>query len=104
MPEESARIDVQKAVKSKNRIKDLLVHMGATVVPLTVVFEALGYTGLTGLGWGILSATIASVADELGYEVRVIGARYFLMKNEKQQSIPNLSTIQEEESSGEVVV
>ncbi len=79
------QMDVQKAVKSKSRIKNLVVHMGASVIPLTVVFEALGYTGLTGLGWGILSATIASVADELGYEIRLVGSRYFLMKEERRQ-------------------
>ena len=76
--------------------------MGATVIPLTVVFEALGYTGLTGLGWGILSATIASVADELGYEIRLIGARYFLMKKEQQQVVQRSPETEDERKSEEL--
>lgn len=50
------------------------------MIPLTLIFEELGFQGVTGLEWGILSGIISTVGIELGYEVEKIGRTIFLTK------------------------
>ena len=73
-------VTIQSVVSLKNRIISVLKRSPEPVIALSAIFHALGYTGLTGIGWGVLAGFIVSVAIELGYEVRQIGGRYFLFK------------------------
>ncbi len=78
------KISITDIPKLKEKIKTLLTRFGASMIPLTAVFEILGYSGMTGLGWGILSAIIVCIADDLGLQLVDVGGRYFLHK--KQQT------------------
>jgi len=73
-------VNIQSVVSFKDRIVSVLKRSPEPVIALSAIFHALGYTGLTGIGWGVLAGFIVSVAIELGYEVRQIGGRYFLFK------------------------
>ena len=73
-------VSVQTVVRLKNTIVSILKRSPEPAIALSAIFHALGYTGLTGIGWGVLTGFIVSVAIELGFEVRQIGGRYFLFK------------------------
>ena len=36
-------------------IKKLLIEIGSSIIPFTLVFKALGFKGVAGLNWGILA-------------------------------------------------
>lgn len=67
------------------KLRKLLLETGAAMIPLTAIFESLGFPGLTGLSWGIISGAVAAVAIQLGWELQQIAGRWFLIKkvNEK---------------------
>ncbi len=65
--------------KLRGKIERMITEFGGPIIPLTLLFEKLGYTGLTGIGWGILAGAISAVAIELGYEVQVMGRRVLLV-------------------------
>jgi len=54
-------------------IKKLLIDLGSPIIPLTLVFESLGFKGITGIDWGILAGAVSVLAIELGYRVEKIG-------------------------------
>lgn len=64
----------------KKRVISVFKRTPEPVIALSTVFELMGFPGLTGIGWGILSGIIVSVAIELGYEVRRVGGRYLLYR------------------------
>jgi hypothetical protein len=79
------RIRLQTVITLKKKLVSILKRSPEPVIALSAIFEALGYTGITGIGWGILGGFVVSVAIELGYEVRQIGGRYILFKSNKRK-------------------
>jgi hypothetical protein len=59
------------------------MQLGSPIIPLTLVFESLGFKGVTGMDWGILSGAVSVLAIELGYRVEKIhnNTPYFFMPN-----------------------
>jgi len=74
-------IQTTKAVRQK--IITILKRSPEPAIALSAIFQALGFAGLAGIGWGILAGIVASIAVELGYEIRQIGGRYFLFKQKQ---------------------
>jgi hypothetical protein len=64
-------------------IKKFLTEIGSPIIPLTLVFKALGFNGVTGLDWGILAGAISAVAIELGYKVERVGRSIVLVQRKK---------------------
>jgi len=67
------------------RIKRIIIEAGSPIIPISAIFEALGYTGATGITWGILVGIVSAAAVELGYEVEKLGAILVLKKKEVKQ-------------------
>jgi hypothetical protein len=65
------KVDLDKIDTSS--IKRVLVEIGSPIIPLTLIFEALGFNGITGLDWGILAGAVSALAIELGYKVERAG-------------------------------
>ena len=65
------------------RIRKLLVELGSPIIPLTVLFEALGFRGVTGIEWGILAGAVSAIATEMGYEVQKLGRSVVLVRRTK---------------------
>lgn len=63
-----------------NSIKKLLIEIGSPIIPLTLIFEALGFNGVTGLDWGILAGAVSALAIELGYRVERVGRSIVLVQ------------------------
>ena len=74
-------IQTTKVVRQK--IITILKRSPEPAIALSAIFQALGFAGLAGIGWGILAGIVASIAVELGYEIRQIGGRYFLFKQKQ---------------------
>jgi len=68
----------------KERVITVLKRSPEPVIALSAIFHALGFSGLAGIGWGILAGIVTSVAVELGYEIRQIGGRYFLFRQKSK--------------------
>lgn len=66
-----------------NSIKRLLVEIGSPIIPLTLVFEALGFSGVTGIDWGILAGAVSALAIELGYKVERFGRSVVLIQRKE---------------------
>jgi hypothetical protein len=66
-----------------NSIKRLLIEIGSPIIPLTLVFEALGFNGVTGIDWGILAGAVSALAIELGYKVERIGRSIVLVQRKE---------------------
>jgi hypothetical protein len=66
-----------------NSIKRLLIEIGSPIIPLTLVFEALGFNGVTGLDWGILAGAVSALAIELGYKVERVGRSIVLVQRKE---------------------
>jgi len=64
-----------------NAIKRLIVEVGSPIIPLTLIFEGLGFQGVTGIGWGILAGAVSALATELGYKVQKMGRSIILVKH-----------------------
>jgi hypothetical protein len=62
-------------------IKDLILEIGSPIIPLTLIFEGLGFKGVTGIEWGILAGAISALAAELGYKVQKMGRSIILIKH-----------------------
>lgn len=58
---------------------------GGSSIPLTLIFEALGYSGMTGIGWGLLTGAIVTAASELGYEVYKSHRLLYIRKKQKSK-------------------
>ena len=65
-----------------NRIKRILIEAGAPMIPMSLLFEQLGYTGITGIYWGILMGVISGLAIEMGYEITKFGSQIVLTKKD----------------------
>ncbi len=78
--EDTTKKLIQSATVLRARVITVLKRSPEPAVALSVIFEATGFSGLAGIGWGILAGIVVSVAVELGYEIRQIGGRYFLFK------------------------
>jgi hypothetical protein len=61
-------------------IKKLLIEIGSPIIPLTLIFKALGFSGITGIEWGILAGAITALATEVGYRVEKIGRSIVLVQ------------------------
>ena len=66
-------------------IKRIITELGSPIIPLTLVFEGLGYQGTTGLEWGIITGIISAVAVELGYGVQKVSRSIVLVKKGHQE-------------------
>jgi hypothetical protein len=66
-----------------NSIKRMLIEIGSPIIPLTLVFEALGFNGVTGIDWGILAGAVSALAIELGYKVERIGRSIVLVQRKE---------------------
>ena len=73
-------VSIRTVTAIKSKVVSILKRSPEPAIALSAVFEPLGYTGVTGIGWGILAGFIVSVAIELGYDVREIGGRYIFFK------------------------
>lgn len=62
-----------------NSIKRLLIEIGSPIIPLTLVFEALGFSGVTGIDWGIIAGAVSALAIQLGYKVERAGRSIVLV-------------------------
>ena len=71
-------IDLQKTYIGN--IKRVITEIGGTMIPLTLIFQQLGFQGATGVEWGILSGAISTIGIEMGYQVQRIGRSIFLVK------------------------
>ena len=73
-------VNIRTVTTIKSKVVSILKRSPEPAIALSAVFAALGYSGVTGIGWGILSGFIVSVAIEVGYDVREIGGRYILFR------------------------
>jgi hypothetical protein len=64
-------------------IKKFLREIRSPIIPLALVFEALGFKGVTGLDWGILAGAISALAIELGYKVERVGRSIVLVQRRR---------------------
>ena len=80
--------DTKKLIQTTRVLKEsvitVLKRSPEPVIALSAIFHALGFSGLAGIGWGILAGIVTSVAVELGYEIRQIGGRYFLFRQKSK--------------------
>ncbi|MCJ7631863.1 hypothetical protein MUP77_05635 [Candidatus Bathyarchaeota archaeon] len=61
------KVDLEKIDVST--IRNLLIRIGSPAIPLTLIFEKLGFEGITGIQWGILAGAVCTIAIELGYRI-----------------------------------
>ena len=87
--EDATKTLIQSTTVLRARVITVLKRSPEPALALSVVFEAVGFSGLAGIGWGILAGIVASAAVELGYEIRQIGGRYFLFKPKKVKAMYN---------------
>jgi hypothetical protein len=64
-------------------IKKFLTEIRSPIIPLTLVFEDLGFEGVTGLDWGILAGAISALAIELGYKIERVGRSIVLIQRKE---------------------
>ncbi len=81
--EDNTKKLIQSTMLLREKVVTVLKRSPEPALALSAVFEAVGFEGLAGIGWGILAGIVISVAVELGYEIRQIGGRYFLFKQKK---------------------
>ena len=73
-------------------IKKLLIEIGSPIIPLALIFEGLGFGGVTGIEWGILAGAITALATELGYKVEKLGRSIILVKRKEDFTQRNDTT------------
>jgi hypothetical protein len=69
-----------------NSIRKLLTEIGSPIIPLTLIFESLGFKGITGIDWGILAGAVSALAIDLGYKVEKVGRSVVLIQHVKELS------------------
>jgi hypothetical protein len=62
------------------RIRRIIIEAGAPMIPMSLLFEGLGYTGIMGVAWGILVGVISAIAIEMGYEIDKFGKQIVIKK------------------------
>ena len=65
---------------NSSAIKKLLIEFGSPIIPLTLIFEHLGFNGVTGLEWGIMAGAISALAIDMGYSVKRVGRSIVLIQ------------------------
>jgi len=70
-----------------DNIKRVIMEVGGTMIPLTLIFQELGFQGVTGVEWGILSGAISTVGIEMGYQLQRIGRSIFLIKKRHDMEV-----------------
>ena len=89
MNDKQKKPEINKALV--NHVKRILLETGTPMIPMSLLFEQLGYTGLQGIYWGILSGVVSALAVELGFEVSKFGSQIVLKK-------PNTNSLEKESS------
>ena len=89
MNDKQKKPEINKALV--NRVKRILLETGTPMIPMSLLFEQLGYTGLQGIYWGILSGVVSALAVELGFEVSKFGSQIVLKK-------PDTNSLEKESS------
>jgi len=74
------KIKIDKNLNS--RIKRILIEFSSPIIPMSVVFEYLGFGGITGIFYGILLGAVSMLAIELGFEVVKLGTIWVIKKPE----------------------
>ncbi len=69
------------------KIKRIITEFSSPIIPLTYIFENLGYAGLTGLGWALLAGATTAVAIECGYAVRKVGHMIVLEQQKSNREV-----------------
>ena len=64
-------------------IKKLIIEIGSPIIPLTLIFEDLGFRGVTGIEWGMLAGAVSALAIELGYKVERVGRSIVLIQRKE---------------------
>ena len=67
-------------------IRKLLTEIGSPIIPLTLIFEGLGFQGVTGIEWGILAGAVCALAIELGYKVEKVGRSIILIQRKEDST------------------
>jgi len=62
------------------RIRRIIIEAGAPMIPMSLLFEGLGYTGIMGVAWGVLVGVISAIAVEMGYEIEKFGKQIVIKK------------------------
>jgi uncharacterized membrane protein len=73
-----SKIKIDKNLNS--RIKRILIEFGSPIIPMSVVFDHLGFGGITGIFYGILLGAVSMLAIELGFEVVKLGTIWVIKK------------------------
>ena len=68
-------------------IKKLLKDIESPIIPLALIFEELGFKGVTGTDWGILAGAVCALAIEFGYNVQKVGRSIILIQ--RKQGLTN---------------
>jgi hypothetical protein len=77
------RVELNKI--DTNSIRKLLTEIGSPIIPLTLIFESLGFKGITGIDWGILAGAVSALAVELGYKVEKVGRSIILIQEQRSK-------------------
>ena len=78
------KLDLTRVDKETiNKIKRVIIEFGAPIIPFTILFQNLGFAGVTGVDYGTLSGLITACAVELGYNVEKVGRFIILHKTTK---------------------
>lgn len=85
--EDTTKKLIQTTTVLRKRVITTLKRSPEPALALSAIFEAIGYSGLAGIGWGILAGIVVSAAVELGYEIRQIGGRYFIFKSKSKGEV-----------------
>ena len=67
-------------------IRNLLTEIGSPIIPLTLIFEGLGFQGVKGIEWGILAGAVCALAIEVGYKVEKVGRSIILIQRKEDST------------------
>ncbi len=68
-------------------IKSLLTDIGSPIIPLALIFDRLGFRGVTGIEWGILAGAVCALAIELGYRVEKVSRSIILIQGKDSSAV-----------------
>jgi hypothetical protein len=83
-----------------NRTKRILIEFSSPTIAMSALFEALGYSGVNGILWGILLGVVSTVATEMGYEVSKLGTIWTINKKPDTNPQKEGSDIGEKKTNG----
>jgi uncharacterized membrane protein len=81
------KAEINKELHS--RIKRIIIEFSSPIIPMSVLFEMLGYAGITGIFYGILLGAASMVAIELGFEVVKLGTIWVIKKSDTNSQEEN---------------